>query len=175
MSKWNLRSLTCFVTHSEFFDFIDDYGIVMCYDLICPSTNQIAVDAPDVYISLYLSLFTIEACPELVTHFRHGLDTFSFPYPYEPFDEDLRARNIRHPFEAQTFSEPILYHAGLACSWEEALSNPLIFFGDEDMSFKNFLKLLGNWKRISDKRMKNQAKTDKNEHETEKHGKAKVK
>nr|GEW31659.1 retrovirus-related Pol polyprotein from transposon TNT 1-94 [Tanacetum cinerariifolium] len=45
---------------SELLDFINDYGLVMFYDPICPSDSQTVVDAPDGYFSLYISLFTIE-------------------------------------------------------------------------------------------------------------------
>ncbi|GJY92727.1 hypothetical protein Tco_0508509 [Tanacetum coccineum] len=57
------------------------------------------------------------ACPALITDFCYGVGTFAFPYPTEPFDEVLRSRLVHHPFEAQTFSKPILYLAGLAGSW----------------------------------------------------------
>nr|GEW81556.1 hypothetical protein [Tanacetum cinerariifolium] len=88
--------------------------------------------------------FLSEACPDLITSFRHDLGTFSFQYPNEPVDEILCDHIIRHPFEAQTFPDHILYLTSLASSWEEAPSNPLIFIGDEEMSFKNFLKLPDN-------------------------------
>ncbi|GKE21431.1 hypothetical protein Tco_1432943 [Tanacetum coccineum] len=47
---------------------------------------------------------------------------------------------------------------------------------DASSSLRTFLALrASDWKRISDKRTKNQAKTDKTEHGMEKRGKAKVK
>nr|GEU77501.1 hypothetical protein [Tanacetum cinerariifolium] len=63
-----------------------------------------------------------DACPALITDFRHGVGTFSFPYPTKPFDEVSQSRFVHHPFEAQTFLEPILYLAGLPCSWQYAPS-----------------------------------------------------
>ncbi|GJZ72152.1 hypothetical protein Tco_0636003 [Tanacetum coccineum] len=56
--------------------------------------------------------------PGLVTCFRHGLGTFSFPFLLEPFDVALRSCLLRYPVEAQTYLEPILYLDGLPCSWE---------------------------------------------------------
>ncbi|GJU41521.1 hypothetical protein Tco_1194478 [Tanacetum coccineum] len=86
----------------------------------------------------------LEACPDLITSFRHGLVTFNFPYPDEPFDEVLRDRLICYLFEARIFPEPILYLAGLVWSWEEDPSVPSIFVDDKEMSFKNFMKLPGH-------------------------------
>ncbi|GKB83719.1 hypothetical protein Tco_0950614 [Tanacetum coccineum] len=56
--------------------------------------------------------------PGLVTCFRHGLGTFFFPFPLEPFDAALRSCLLRYPVETQTYPEPILYLAGFPCSWE---------------------------------------------------------
>nr|GEV23926.1 hypothetical protein [Tanacetum cinerariifolium] len=70
-----------------------------------------------------------DARPALITDFFHGLGTFSFLYLTDPFDEAFRACLARHPFEAHTFPEPILY-----------LSIPSIFIDDEEMSFKNFMR-----------------------------------
>ncbi|GKA20146.1 hypothetical protein Tco_0700135 [Tanacetum coccineum] len=123
MSKRNLGS----VTQSEFIGFIKEYGIAMCYDHQLLSTKQNALDAPEGYIPLYLSLFSIgnlrlpetlisEARSALITELRHGLGTFSFSYLIKSIDEVLRDHLIRHPFEAQSFPEPILYLDGLASS-----------------------------------------------------------
>ncbi|GJS99766.1 hypothetical protein Tco_0820936 [Tanacetum coccineum] len=61
-----------------------------------------------------------------LTPFVHwGLRYLSvFHLPKEPFDEDLHARIVRHPFEAQTFADPVEYLG--------------------EMSFKNFLNLPGD-------------------------------
>ncbi|GKC83524.1 hypothetical protein Tco_1139241, partial [Tanacetum coccineum] len=40
-------------------EFVEKYGIALCYDPQLPSSEQTALDAPDGYISLYLSLFSI--------------------------------------------------------------------------------------------------------------------
>ncbi|GJR96592.1 hypothetical protein Tco_0268766 [Tanacetum coccineum] len=53
------------------------------------------------------------AHPALITDFHHGVGTFSYPYPTEPFDEVLRSRLAHHTFEAQNFPDPIFYLAGL--------------------------------------------------------------
>ncbi|GJR28754.1 hypothetical protein Tco_1104986 [Tanacetum coccineum] len=81
--------------------------------------------------------------PGLMTDFRHGQGTFSYPYPTKPFDEDLWNHLRRHTLEAQTFSEPILYLVGLSSSWEHALNNPSIFVDGEEMAFRNFMKKTG--------------------------------
>ncbi|GJU18132.1 hypothetical protein Tco_1146098 [Tanacetum coccineum] len=56
-------------------------------------------------------------------------------------------RLARHPFKTQTFSEPILYLASLASSWEYALSVYLIFI-DGDV-FRNFMKRPGQTSTFS--------------------------
>ncbi|GJV40954.1 hypothetical protein Tco_1419394 [Tanacetum coccineum] len=84
-----------------------------------------------------------EACSALITNFRHSLGAFGFSYPTEPIDEVLRDRLVRHPFEARTFPEPILYLTGLTSSWEHAPNAPSIFVDEEDMSFRNFMKRPG--------------------------------
>ncbi|GJS40191.1 hypothetical protein Tco_0565234 [Tanacetum coccineum] len=213
MSKRNLGSVTCSVTQSEFVEFIEEYGIAMCYDPQLPSFEQTALDALEGYIPLYLSLFSIgnlrlpfnhlcldvfeffkchipllnpfgvarvmyfvvaykaykgepslyifrslysnwksefifvretlvsEACPALITDFRHGLGTLAFPYHTKLIDETLRDRIMHHPFEAQTFSYPILYLAGLASSWEYAPNAPLIFVDRDGSPSVDHLKI----------------------------------
>nr|GEW28969.1 calmodulin-binding protein 60 B-like [Tanacetum cinerariifolium] len=89
-------------------------------------------------------LFVLEERASLVTPFSHGLGTSNFPFPTEPFDKILHCRLLRYPIEAQTFPEPILYLAGLSCSWDEASNKPAIFVDGNEMSFKNFLQVLGN-------------------------------
>ncbi|GJU58589.1 hypothetical protein Tco_1236355 [Tanacetum coccineum] len=86
MSNLNLRSFTCSVTESEFVDFVDDFGIVMCYDPICPSDHQTAL-----------------------------MLRSNFPGAY-------------------------LVPRRSCCSWEGAPSNPLIFYGDEDV-IQDFFEL----------------------------------
>ncbi|GJU93409.1 hypothetical protein Tco_1318165 [Tanacetum coccineum] len=90
-----------------------------------------------------------DAHPTLITDFSHGFGTFTYPYPTEPFDEILRSRIARHTFEAQTFSEPILYLASLASSWKYAPSAHSIFVDGEEMSFKNFMKKPGQTSTFS--------------------------
>ncbi|GJR22983.1 copia protein [Tanacetum coccineum] len=72
-----------------------------------------------------------------------------FPVSDEPFDEDLRDRIIRHPFEAQTFPDPILYLAGLAAHGRELLVTLRYFIVMRVRSLlfrfiQEFLKLPGN-------------------------------
>nr|GEX48210.1 hypothetical protein [Tanacetum cinerariifolium] len=189
-------------------NFVEDYGIAMCYYPICPTDSQTVVDAPDGYIALCISLFSIgnlrllfnhsclvvfkffnchfpllnpfgfacvtsfavsykayggeltlplfrslcsvgptksiflketlfsKAYPDLITSFRHGIGTFNFSYPNEPFDEILCERLICHLFEAKTFPEAILYIVGLVGSWEEASSILSIFVGDKGTIFE---------------------------------------
>ncbi|GJY67398.1 hypothetical protein Tco_0469636 [Tanacetum coccineum] len=44
-SLTNLQSLSCSITQSEFLDFVEDYGIALCYDPVRPSEGQTIVDA----------------------------------------------------------------------------------------------------------------------------------
>ncbi|GKB71127.1 hypothetical protein Tco_0932539, partial [Tanacetum coccineum] len=81
--------------------------------------------------------------PGLISDFRHGQGSFSHPYPTEPFDEFLRARLCHHPFETHTFSDPIIYLAGLTDSWEHTHGIPSILINGEDMAFQNFMKKPG--------------------------------
>ncbi|GKD21691.1 hypothetical protein Tco_1223394, partial [Tanacetum coccineum] len=67
-----------------------------------------------------------------------------FPVSDEPFDEDLRDRIIRHPFEAQTFPDPILYLAGLAAHGRELLVTLRYFIVMRVDVIQEFLKLPGN-------------------------------
>ncbi|GKD41129.1 hypothetical protein Tco_1261336 [Tanacetum coccineum] len=71
--------------------------------------------------------------PGLISDFRHGQGSFSYPYPTEPFDEFLRARLCHHRFETHTFSDPIIYLAGLTDSWEHAHGIPSILIDGEGM------------------------------------------
>ncbi|GKB16747.1 hypothetical protein Tco_0850670 [Tanacetum coccineum] len=66
------------------------------------------------------------AHPALITDFHHGVGTFSYPYPTEPFDEVLRSRLAHHTFEAQNFPDPIFYLAGLTSNLEHAPNTPSI-------------------------------------------------
>ncbi|GJR36436.1 hypothetical protein Tco_1212120 [Tanacetum coccineum] len=81
--------------------------------------------------------------PGLITEFRHGPGSFADPYPMELFDKVLQGRLCLHPFEAQTFSEPILYLASLTDSLEHATSIPSILVDGEEMAFWIFLKKPG--------------------------------
>nr|GEX85263.1 hypothetical protein [Tanacetum cinerariifolium] len=76
MSKRNLLTITCSLSQSDLVDFVDEYGISLCYDPKLPSSNSTALDAQIGYIPLYLSLFSIG--PSLSSSFR-GLD-FSRAY-----------------------------------------------------------------------------------------------
>ncbi|GJX44984.1 hypothetical protein Tco_0261660 [Tanacetum coccineum] len=59
MSKRNLATVTCSLRQSDILDFVEKYGISMCYDPQLPSSDKTALDAPEGYIPMYLSLFTI--------------------------------------------------------------------------------------------------------------------
>ncbi|GJR07570.1 hypothetical protein Tco_0790222 [Tanacetum coccineum] len=62
----------------------------------------------------------------------------SFPFPAEPFDVSLQSRLSRYPIEFRTFSEPVLYLAGLVCSWEGSPLHPAIMIDGQD--FLQFLR-----------------------------------
>ncbi|GJZ43503.1 hypothetical protein Tco_0590758 [Tanacetum coccineum] len=106
----------------EYLDFIDGYGIPMCFGPLLPGTNQTVVDASVGYMTLFLSLFTIgdwseyfnDLCLDVFEYFKcHFSDLILFE---EPFDVNLRDRLLRYPIEVQTFLEPILCLADLAGS-----------------------------------------------------------
>ncbi|GJX02784.1 hypothetical protein Tco_0188700 [Tanacetum coccineum] len=59
MSKRNLVTVTCSLNQSDLLEFVEKYGISMCYDPQLPSSDKPALDAPEGYIPLYISLFTI--------------------------------------------------------------------------------------------------------------------
>ncbi|GKC10470.1 hypothetical protein Tco_1007252 [Tanacetum coccineum] len=59
MSKRNLATVTCSLSQSDLLEFVEQYGISMCYDPQLPSSDKTALDASEGYIHLYLSLFTI--------------------------------------------------------------------------------------------------------------------
>ncbi|GJS75227.1 retrotransposon protein, putative, ty1-copia subclass [Tanacetum coccineum] len=77
------------------------------------------------FIFVRESLFS-DQHPGLVTSFRHRPGTLSFPFPKEPFDVSLQSRLSRYPIESRTYSEPVLYLVGLACSWEGSPLHPAI-------------------------------------------------
>ncbi|GJR72928.1 putative reverse transcriptase domain-containing protein [Tanacetum coccineum] len=159
MSKRNLATVTCSLAQNDLVDFVEEYGIPWCYDPKLPESHQMALDAPlgpDIpslfgnsmsnvtswkseFIYVKETLIS-DLCPDLITNFRHGQGSFAYPYPKKPFDEVLWNLLCRHTLEAQTFSDPILYLAGLSSSWEHALSNPSIFVDGEEMAFRNFMK-----------------------------------
>ncbi|GJZ85741.1 hypothetical protein Tco_0651080 [Tanacetum coccineum] len=82
MSKRNLATVTCSLFQSDLGDFVKKYGIALCYDPQLSSSEHTALDTHGGYNPLYLSLFSI-------ADFRHGQGTFAYPYPTEPFDEDI--------------------------------------------------------------------------------------
>ncbi|GJY58045.1 hypothetical protein Tco_0457937 [Tanacetum coccineum] len=55
----NLATVTCSLTQSDLVDFVDKYDISLCYDPKLPTPDQTTLDAPEGYIPLYLSLFSI--------------------------------------------------------------------------------------------------------------------
>nr|GFA78170.1 hypothetical protein [Tanacetum cinerariifolium] len=55
MSKRNLKIVTCSLTQSGLMEFVEKYGIALCYDPQLPSYEQTALDAQNGYIPLYLS------------------------------------------------------------------------------------------------------------------------
>ncbi|GKD46098.1 hypothetical protein Tco_1270743 [Tanacetum coccineum] len=79
----------------------------------------------------------------LVEPTRAWFNTFSFPLLLEPFDVVLQPR-LLHPFEVQTFSEPVLYLVGLACSWEGSPMHLTILVDGQDMTLRDFLYFLRN-------------------------------
>ncbi|GJY36535.1 hypothetical protein Tco_0421913 [Tanacetum coccineum] len=158
MPKLNITRASCTVTMEEYTNFVGDFQIPSCYELVRPDSHHTALDIPSGYIVLYLSLFTVgnfpyrtyggeptwslfrfcvlgsvgdwltfQKClghsipsifktltfsipgwkskfiivyeglfsdqhPSLVTSFRHGLGTFNFPLPSEPFDIVLQSQ-----------------------------------------------------------------------------------
>nr|GEV42735.1 putative ribonuclease H-like domain-containing protein [Tanacetum cinerariifolium] len=69
----------------------------------------------------------------------------------KPFDEALRDRLAHHPFEAQTFPEPILYLVSLASSWKYALNAPLIFVdGERDLLINPLMSAVLHLKVVDD-------------------------
>ncbi|GKE51320.1 hypothetical protein Tco_1486476, partial [Tanacetum coccineum] len=59
MSKRNLATVTCSLFQSDLVDFVEKYGITLCYDPQLLSSEHTALDTPDGYNPLYLSLFSI--------------------------------------------------------------------------------------------------------------------
>ncbi|GKE93486.1 hypothetical protein Tco_1574581, partial [Tanacetum coccineum] len=111
--------------------FVKKYGIALCYDPQLPSSKQTALDAQR-FFDCHFPLLNPFGVAQVTT-----------------FAETLRSRLARHTFEARTFSEPILYLASLASSWKYAPSAHSIFVDGEEMSFKNFIKKLGETSTFS--------------------------
>nr|GEZ59693.1 hypothetical protein [Tanacetum cinerariifolium] len=82
MSKRNLEIVTCSLTQSGLVEFVEKYGIALCYDPQLPSYEQTALDAPNGYIPLYLSLFSISNLPLPLNTFC--LYVFEFFYCHFP-------------------------------------------------------------------------------------------
>ncbi|GJX01847.1 hypothetical protein Tco_0185760, partial [Tanacetum coccineum] len=59
MSKRNLATVTCSLAQNALVDFVKEYGIPWCYDPKLPTLHQTVLDAPEGYIPLHLSRFTI--------------------------------------------------------------------------------------------------------------------
>nr|GEY79180.1 hypothetical protein [Tanacetum cinerariifolium] len=76
MSKRNLSTTTCSLSQSDFADFVDEYGIALCYDPKLPSSNTTTLDASKGYIPLYMSLFSIGNLHFPLNNFC--LDVFEF-------------------------------------------------------------------------------------------------
>ncbi|GKF99480.1 hypothetical protein Tco_0298263, partial [Tanacetum coccineum] len=76
MSKRNLSTITCSLSQSDLVDFVDEYGISLCYDPKLPSSKATSLDAPKGYIPLYLSLFSIGNLRFPLNNFC--LDVFEF-------------------------------------------------------------------------------------------------
>ncbi|GKC56443.1 hypothetical protein Tco_1084041, partial [Tanacetum coccineum] len=87
MSKRNLSTITCSLSQSNLVDFVDEYGISLCYDPKLPSSNATALDAPKGYIPLYMSLFSIGNLRFPLNNFC--LDVFEFFWCHFP---------LLHPF-----------------------------------------------------------------------------
>ncbi|GJQ90293.1 hypothetical protein Tco_0001432 [Tanacetum coccineum] len=82
MSKRNLSTITCSLSQSNLVDFVDEYGISLCYDPKLPSSNATALDAPKGYIPLYMSLFSIGNLRFPLNNFC--LDVFEFFWCHFP-------------------------------------------------------------------------------------------
>ncbi|GKE56788.1 hypothetical protein Tco_1495973, partial [Tanacetum coccineum] len=76
MSKRNFSTITCLLSQSDLVNFVEEYGISLCYDPKLPSSNATALDAPKGYIPLYLSLFSIGNLRFPLNNFC--LDVFEF-------------------------------------------------------------------------------------------------
>nr|GEX34750.1 hypothetical protein [Tanacetum cinerariifolium] len=59
MSRKNLSTVTCSLAQDDLVDFVEEYGISLCYDPKLPKPAQMALDTPDGYIPLYWALFTL--------------------------------------------------------------------------------------------------------------------
>ncbi|GJT77119.1 hypothetical protein Tco_1043844 [Tanacetum coccineum] len=59
ISKRNLATITCSLAQNDLVDFVEEYGISWCYDPKLLESGQTALDAPNGYIPLYMSLFSI--------------------------------------------------------------------------------------------------------------------
>ncbi|GJV66490.1 hypothetical protein Tco_1481999 [Tanacetum coccineum] len=81
----------------------------------------------------------VNSIPFVFKPSTHGLGTFSFPLPLGPFDVVLWSRLLRYPFEIQSFTEPVLYLARLACSWEGYPMHPTILVDGHEMTLRDFL------------------------------------
>ncbi|GJZ38164.1 putative reverse transcriptase domain-containing protein, partial [Tanacetum coccineum] len=108
----NLVTVTCSLSQSDLVNFVKKYGIALCYDPQLSSAEDTALDAPDGYILLYLSFFSIG----------------NLRFPLNAFYLDV-------------FEYFQCHFPRLASSWEHALNVPLIFVdGEGMMSFSNFMK-----------------------------------
>ncbi|GJV07291.1 hypothetical protein Tco_1344947 [Tanacetum coccineum] len=102
---------------------------------------------------------------EFTTVYGKAYGTIFREPPY-PFDYPMR-RLTMEEILAKFIGEGRREHEEMEIFIKEFRTN-------NELLLKTRSNLLSEWKRISDKRTKNQAKTDKTEHGMEKHGKVKV-
>ncbi|GKD06646.1 hypothetical protein Tco_1181620 [Tanacetum coccineum] len=95
MSKRNLATVTYSLTQSDLVEFVEKYGIALCYDPQLPSSEQTALDAQDGYISLCLYLFSI-------ANLHLPLNTFCL-YVFKFFDCHLPLLNPFGVAQVTTF------------------------------------------------------------------------
>ncbi|GJS04525.1 hypothetical protein Tco_0321033 [Tanacetum coccineum] len=88
MSKRNLLTITCSLSQSDLVNFVDEYGISLCYDPKLPSFNATALDASKSHIPSYLSLFSIGNLRFPLNNFC--LDVFEFFWCHFPLLNPFR-------------------------------------------------------------------------------------
>ncbi|GJU77875.1 hypothetical protein Tco_1274945 [Tanacetum coccineum] len=129
MSKRNLATVTYSLTQSDLMEFVEKYGIDLCYNPQLPSSEQTSLDASDGYISLCLSLFSI-------ANLRLPLNTFCL-YVFEFFDCHFPLLNPFGVARVTTFAVVCKAYGGEPTL---PLFRSLYTTGPAEMSFRNFMK-----------------------------------